>query len=244
MIDIPYIKDLLEIEMEDEKIAYLVQHYFDYICEHINVETTLEEEEISLENLDNPIDNPELTLFQEAIISAVACNLSTLGISISPTFFDTDCCNYFEDCLNRLTEFLNNVSNVTYLRQLLRIPEEEVADRELEFLLDHYTTYLTQLLPEVDVESPLFKQAVYLSVACHLFKTNPEIISTPTMYYVDEVRERFQIDFDKFGNTWCDLANSALADLKKRTFGYYGLRVFDRPGARTKYGVYGPNAGR
>ena len=242
MIDIPYIKEVLEVEVEDEKIAFLVKHYFDYICEHINVDTSLEEEEISLEALKNPIDNPSLTLFQEAIISAVACNLSTLGISISTTFFDT--CDYFENCLNRLTDFLNNVSNVTYLRQLLRIPEEEVTDTELEFLLNHYTTYLTQLLPEADVESPLFKQAVFLSVACHLFKTNPEIISTPTMYYVDEVRERFQIDFDKYGNTWCDLANSAIADLKKKTYGYYGLKVFDRPGARTKYGGYGPEAGR
>ena len=100
---------------------------------------------------------------------------------------------------------------------------------------------MSDIIPDVDVESPLFQQAVYLSVACHIFKTNPTAITTPVMYYVDEVREKFQIDFDKNKNTWCDLANAAINDLKKKTYGYYGLRAYDRPGARTKYGVHGPS---
>lgn len=60
------------------------------------------------------------------------------------------------------------------------------------------------------------------------------------MYYVDEVREKFELNFDKAGNTWCDLANAAINDLKKQTFGYYGIAAYDRPGARTKYNNYGP----
>ena len=88
IIDIPYIKQVFNIQIEDDKIAYLINHYFDYICEHLNVSTTLEEEEISLENLKIPIDNPvfpnnDITLFQETLMFAIACNLSTLGISNS-----------------------------------------------------------------------------------------------------------------------------------------------------------------
>lgn len=264
IIDIPYIKQAFNIQIDDDKIIYLINHYFDYICEHINVSTTLEEEEISLEKLENPIYNPifpndELTLFQETLMFAIACNLSTLGISNSYipeqiynkyiTFFDTDAqedyvltyCDIFNYCLDQLSSILNTDSNVGYLRRLLNISPEEVSDNEIEFLIEHYTKYLSDIIPDVDTESPLFQQAVYLSVACHIFKTNPTAITTPVMYYVDEVREKFQIDFDKNKNTWCDLANAAISDLKKKTYGYYGLRAYDRPGARTKYGVHGPS---
>ena len=88
----------------------------------------------------------------------------------------------------------------------------------------------------------MFKQALYMQVACHIFRTNPDIITSPTSYKVDEVAEWFDISFDKFKNTWCDLADAALSDLKKQTYGYYGLRAYDRPGARTKYGGYGPSS--
>lgn len=269
IIDIPYIKQILNTQIKDEKIAYLINHYFDYICEHINVDTTLEEEQISLEPLENPIDNPrfpndELTLFQETLILAIACNMSTVGISpdyISQelcnhyiSFFDTveqnddglyllTYCDVFKSCLEQLTNILNADTNVGYLRRLLNIPIEEVSNNELEFLIDHYTKYLSDIIPNVDTSSALFQQAVYLSVACHIFKTNPVAITTPVMYYVDEVREKFEIDFDKYGNTWCDLANAAINDLKKKAYGYYGLRAYDRPGARTKYNAYGPTGG-
>lgn len=263
IIDIPYIKKSFNIQTNDDKIAYLINHFFDYICEHINIETTLEKEQISLENIENPIDNPtfpndELTLFQETLIFAIICNLSTLGISNSYipneiyekyiTFFDTDAngeyvltyCEIFKNCLDRLTDKLQSSSNVEYVRQLFNILEENVPDREIEFLLEHYTKYFTELYPKADTESPLFEQAVLLSIACHLYKTNPTSITTPVMYYVDEVREKFELNFDKAGNTWCDLANAAINDLKKQTFGYYGIAAYDRPGARTKYNNYGP----
>jgi len=271
IIDIPYIKQALGIEIEDEKISYLLAHFFDYICEHINIDTTLEQEEISIQPLNTPILNPtfpndDLTLFQETLIFAIACNLSTMGISINNIsqeiyneyipFFDTSklsltedntqykitYCDIFDNCLQRLTDYLSTNSNVGYLRRLLDIDPDDVGDSEIEFLIEHYTKYLSDVIPNVDVKSPLFQQAVFLSVACHIFKVNPTAITTPIMYYVDEVRERFQIDFDKFGNTWCDLADAALSDLKKKTYGYYGLRAYDRPGARTKYGVHGPSS--
>ena len=36
-------------------------------------------------------------------------------------------------------------------------------------------------------------------------------------------------------------ANEDLANLKKKTYGLYGLYAYDRPGARTKYGYHGPS---
>lgn len=263
IIDIPYIKQVLGTDIEDEKISYLLKHFFDYICEHINIDTTLEEEDISLEPIDTPIYNPtlpndELTLLQETLIFAIACNLSNMGISINNisqdiyneyiTFFDTETqyeityCDIFDNCLQRLTDYLNTSSNVGYLRRLLDVDPVDVSNDEIEFLMEHYQKYLSDIIPDVDIESPLFQQAVFLSVACHIFKTRPEAITMPIMYYVDEVRERFQIDFDKYGNTWCDLADAAISDLKKKTYGYYGLRAYDRPGARTKYGAHGPSS--
>ena len=132
------------------------------------------------------------------------------------------------------------VLQAKYVRQLFNIPEDRVSDKEIECLVEHYAKYLSDLYPKADTTSILFEQAVLLSVICHLYKTNPTSITTPVMYYVDEVRERFELNFDKYGNTWCDLANAAINDLKKNTFGYYGLRSYDRPGARTKYNAYGP----
>lgn len=270
IIDMPYIKTVLDVNIEDDKIASLVQHFFGHICENLNIDTTLEEEEISLIPLENPDFNPnivqdDLTLFQEAIIYAVACNIDTLGISIVPisleiyehniTFFDTTTltlsenglynityCDLFNNCLKRLKEYLNDTSNVGYLRKLLRLHPDDVSDEEIEFLIEHYTDYLSNIIPNVDTSSPLFKQALYMQVACHIFRTNPDSIISPTSYKVDEVAEWFELAFDKFNNTWCDLADAALSDLKKQTYGYYGLRTYDRPGARTKYGGYGPSS--
>lgn len=269
IIDIPYIKTLLNIDIENESIAYLINHYFDYICEDINVDSTLEEEEISITELEPPINpsiDDNLTLLQEAIIYAIACNAEKLGISVTPIsqeiynnhipFFDTTnlvldeetntyiltYCDLFNSCLNRLKEYLNDTSNVGYLRRLLHLDNNDIGDNEIEFLIEHYTDYLSNIIPNVDTESPLFKQALYMQVACHIFRTNPDIITSPTSYKVDEVAEWFDISFDKFKNTWCDLADAALSDLKKQTYGYYGLRAYDRPGARTKYGGYGPSS--
>lgn len=269
IIDIPYIQKILKATNNEEAIKYFVNHYFDYICEHVNIQTTLEEQQISLENLEDPIENPnfndDLTLFQETLIFAIACNLSTTGISVPYisqeiydkyiTFFDVQelvlneftnqysltYCDLFQNCLKRLDNSLMLSTEVSYVRRLLGIAADAIEDKEIEFLIEHYKDYLSAIIPNVDTESALFKQAIYLSIACHLFKTRPEIVTAPIMYYVDEVRERFKLDFDKYGNTWCDLANAAINDLKKKSFGYYGLRAYDRPGARTKYGAYGPS---
>lgn len=259
LIDISYIKNVLQIEIEDSIINYLIDFYFNYICDHVDINTTLSEEEIYNNNLDIPVDNPNilndnLTVFQETVIYGIACHLQKMNISIIPVpqelineyseyFEDTNIltyCNLFDICLTLLTDYLNDTSNVGYLRRLLDLNPMDISDTEIEFLIEHYTSYFKELMPKVDEESPLFKQAVWLAVACHIYKTRPEIIITPTEYEVDEVREEFGLAFDKFGNTWCDLADAALSDLKKQVYGYYGLRAYDRPGARTKYGYHGP----
>ena len=262
IIDISYIKKVLGIEVEDSIINYLITFYFDYLCEHVNVDTTLEEEEISNDNITPSTENPNilkdnLTVFQETIIYGIACHLLKMNISITTVpqelideykeyITDQDTltyCNLFDICLKLLTDYLNDTSNVGYLRRLLDLHPNDISDNEIEFLIEHYTSYYKELMPKVDTESPLFKQTVWLSVACHIYKTRPEIIITPTEYEVDEVREEFGLAFDKFGNTWCDLADAALSDLKKQVYGYYGLRAYDRPGARTKYGYHGPTGG-
>ena len=60
---------------------------------------------------------------------------------------------------------------------------------------------------------------------------------------MDEVSETFGLNFDKFGNTWCDLADEAISDLKKYTYKNYGVKSFNRAGARTKYQKWGPTGG-
>ena len=233
IIDISYIKRALNVEVEDSIIKYLIDFYFDYLCEHVNVETSLDEQEILNDNLEVPIENPnisndDLTIFQETIIYGIACHLLKMNISITivpqelyneyielykqskEINYEIDTltyCDLFDICLNLLSDYLNDTSNVGYLRRLLGLYVEDISNDEIEFLIEHYTSYLKEILPKVD-----------------------------------EVREEFGLAFDKFGNTWCDLANAALGDLKKKTYGYYGLRAYDRPGARTKYGYHGPTS--
>ena len=55
IIDISYIKRALNVEVEDSIIKYLIDFYFDYLCEHVNVETSLDEQEILNDNLEVPI---------------------------------------------------------------------------------------------------------------------------------------------------------------------------------------------
>ena len=83
-----------------------------------------------------------------------------------------------------------------------------------------------------------------MQIACHIFKLKPNLIGSPKSYKVDEVRVTWTLNFDKEGNTWCDLAEEALADLKKKFYGKYGFVAWDRPGARTKYGYHGPGGQR
>ena len=75
IIDIAYIKDVLNAEVDDSVLSYLVKHFFNYICDHIKIVSTLQEEEILTTRLDTPI-NPniledDLTLFQETLIEIV-----------------------------------------------------------------------------------------------------------------------------------------------------------------------------
>ena len=47
IVDLSYIKNVLEVDVEDSQLQYLLHHYFDDICQKINVITTLIEQEIS-----------------------------------------------------------------------------------------------------------------------------------------------------------------------------------------------------
>lgn len=267
IVDITYIKNVLEVDIEDSQLQYLLHHFFDDICRKINVVTTLEEQEISDIALSTTYETPMLgyndtSLFQDTIIYGIACHLNQTNIpttslpqilyneyidklDLSTLSMDNEqyiitFCDLYNYCVQELNVFLNDESQVGYLRQLLNLQPEIVPDREIEFLITHYTQYLQEIIQGVDPESAYFKQALYLAIACHIFRTNPQAIISPTEYRVDETSEVFNLAFDKEGNTWCDLADAALADLKKKTYKNYGIKVFDRPGARTKYGAWGP----
>lgn len=269
IVDINYIRNVLQIDVDDSQLQYLLHHYFEDICEEINIETTLEEQSMSDIALATTDEMPMLgyndtSLFQDTIIYGIACHLSNIGIDVvqvpnvlyneyislldvstlsneGDTYIITFC-DLYKYCLSELKAYLNDTSQTGYVRRLLNLDPVIVNDREIEFLIDHYTNYLSEIVPDADTESVYFKQAVYMQVACHIYRTNPTAIIAPSEYRVDEVSEVFDLAFDKFGNTWCDLAEEALADLRKKSYRNYGIKVFDRPGARTKYHAWGPDA--
>lgn len=268
IVDLSYIKNVLEVDIEDSQLQYLLHHYFDDICQKINVITTLIEQEISDIAMASTDEAPMLgyndtSLFQDTIIYGIACHLNNIGITtkdipqviyneyiakmdISSLSLNDDgayeitYCALYDYCLTELNDYLNDESQVGYVRRLLNLDPDIVVDKEIEFLIDHYTQYIKDLMPDVDTTSIYFKQALYLSIACHIYRTNPQAIVSPTEYRVDETSEVFNLMFDKEGNTWCDLADAAMADLKKTTFKNYGIKTFNRVGARTKYNAWGP----
>lgn len=271
IIDISYIQSVLETEASESEIRYLIHECFDDICSKINVDTTLSQQDISdlvLSTSDIPRDlvNDETSLFQDTLIFGIACNLQKMDISITsiPSSlydemigkidtthmesedgkYNISFCDIYNACINELNTLLNDDSDVGYIRRLLNLHKDDIGDNEIQFLIDHYTNYLKETITDVDPESAYFKQAVYLSVACHIYRTNPSAIIMPTEYTVDEVSETFGLNFDKFGNTWCDLADEAVSDLKKVTYKNFGVKAFDRAGARTKYNAWGPTTGR
>lgn len=263
IIDITYIKTILNAEVDDSVINYLIKHFFDYVCKEVSLESSLEEEEILTTKLETSqipnILEDDLTLFQETIIYGIACDLISTGLLTTTNFQiqqkyqniveEPTYCNIFNYCLNQLDAYLNSMSDIQYIRTLFSLDINVISDDELAFLIQHYTNYLISYLvtkdtDEIDTTSPLFKQALYTQIACHIFKVNPTAIISPKSYKVDEVRETFVLDFDKNKNTWCDIANEDFANLKKKIYGLYGLYAYDRPGARTKYGYHGPGGRR
>lgn len=260
IIDPTYIQTVLNTEVDDSVINYLIKHFFNYVCNKTNLDTTLEEEEISTTKLDTPqipnILEDDLTLFQETIIYGIACDLTETGQLYTinediqakyPDIEEQTYCTIFNYCLEQLNAYLNSTSDIQTVRTLFRLDTYDISDDELAFLIQYYTNYLISYLPddqEIDTSSPLFKQALYTQIACHVYKINPTAIIHPKSYRVDEVRETFVLDFDKNKNTWCDIANEDFANLKKKLYGLYGLYAYDRPGARTKYGYHGPGGTR
>ena len=82
IIDPTYIKQILNTEVNDSVINYLIKHVFNNVCNEVQLDTSLEEEEIATVP-QPPTTNPhilenELTLFQETIIYGVACDLITI----------------------------------------------------------------------------------------------------------------------------------------------------------------------
>ena len=256
IVDIAYIKKVLNTEVDDSVINYLIKHFFNYICNEINIDSTLEEEEIATTNIDitviPDILEDDLTLFQETLIYGIGCELTEIGelITVNQDIQEkypdlTTYCDFFNNCLETLSMYLNSMSDIETIRRLFNLDINLINDDDLAFLIKYFTQYILSYLPddtEIDTESPLFKQALYTQIACHIFKTNPTAIIHPKSYKVDEVRETFVLDFDKNKNTWCDIANEDLANLKKKIYGLYGVYAYDRPGARSKYGYHGPKS--
>ena len=258
IIDVGYIKELLNAQVDDSVIAFLIKHFFSYVCSYAKIDSSLAEEEILTQNQETPI-NPniledDLTLFQETIIYGIGCELTEMGYleTINEQVQDkypkcSTYCDFFNNCLETLDAYLNETSEIHVVRRLFSLDEHLISDDDLAFYIQHFTQYLLAYLPEdeeIDTESPKFKQALYTQIACHIFRINPTAIVSPKSYKVDEVRETFVLDFDKNKNTWCDIANEDFANLKKKTYGLYGLYAYDRPGARTKYGYHGPGGNR
>lgn len=271
IIDISYIKQVLKTDANESQIKYLIGYVFKDICDKTNIETSLSQQDISDLSLTTSEDainlvNDELTIFQDTLIWGIACNLKKMDISITPITlvlynkvidkidvsniniadngrYDITFCDIYNAYIDDLNSLLDDDSEVSYIRRLLNLHREDIGDNEIEFLIEHYTNYLSEIITDVDVESPYFKQALYLSIACHIYRTNPIAIVSPTEYKVDEVSETFGLNFDKFGNTWCDLADEAISDLKKITYKNYGVKAFDRAGARSKYNAWGPTSG-
>lgn len=261
IINPTYIKQILNTDVNDSVINYLIKHVFTNVCNEVQLDTSLEEEEIATVP-HTPTENPniledQITLFQETIIYGVACDLINIkeqAIEIpqyllnyySNKVEEITFCNLYDYCLRELNDYLNSVSTVNYVRSLLFL-DNRVSDEDLAFLIEYYTEFLCSKLPEdseVDTNAWIFKQALYTQIACHIFKLKPNFIGSPKSYKVDEVRVTWTVNFDKKGNTWCDLAEEAFADLKKHYYGLYGFYAFDRPGARTKYGYHGPTSRR
>ena len=262
IIDSTYIQTILDTEVDNQVINYLIKHFFNYVCRETKLDSTLAEEELVTTELETPIENPniledDLTLFQETVIYGIACDLIRTGLMSDKItdeliqLYENDMeqvtyCNLFDYCLNELDVYLNTTSEVDYVRKMLFL-KPAITDEELAFLIQHFKGYLISCLPEdaqVDTDSWLFKQALLMQIACHLFKLRPNVIGSPKSYKVDEVRVTWTLNFDKEGNTWCDLAEEALADLKKKYYNKYGFVAWDRPGARTKYGYHGPGGNR
>ena len=261
IIDPTYIQQVLNVQVSEQVLNYLIKHVFNYICNKVGLESSLEKEEILTIEQD-PIENPnilenDITLLQETLIYGIACDLINTNeqvVDIPAYLFDfyqseietVTYCQLYDYCLNNLDELLNSTSQVDYVRKYLFL-DNRITDDDIAFLIQHYTNYLISYLPqnaEIDTDSWLFKQALLMQIACHLFKLKPNIIGTPKSYKVDEVRVTWTIGFDKEGATWCDLAEEAFADLKKKYYGLYGFIAWDRPGARTKYGYHGPRGRR
>lgn len=271
IIDVAYIRQALVIPetTPNSSIEYLIQHYYDYIVEMMNLVTTMEKEEISNTIIEQDITeeeliiNNKLTLFQQTLILGIACSLINMQIAIKDITnneyeyfiqnidlthlvieedkYILNWCILYSEYSDVLKKYSTNESTVDYVRRLLNLDPEIIPDTQIEFLLDHYTSLISEKLGEdADTTTEAFKEAVCLGIACQLFKTNPSAIIGPKEYEVGDVSESFDTSFTKSSDTWCDLYDSALNDLISSTEGVHGIKSFDRSGARVKYGYYGP----
>ena len=196
IINPTYIKQILNTQASDSTINYLIKHVFNYVCNEVQLDTSLEEEEIATVP-QTPTKNPnilenELSLFQETIIYGIACDLININeeaIEIpqyllnyySNKVENITFCNLYDYCLKTLNEYLNSISQVNYVRHLFFL-DNRISDDDLAFLIEYYTELLCSKLPEdtdIDIDSWIFKQALYMQIACHIFKLKPNLIGSP-----------------------------------------------------------------
>ena len=123
IIDVGYIKEVLNTEVDDSVIAYLIKHFFTYTCSYAKIDSSLTEEEILTINQETPL-NPniledDLTLFQETIIYGIGCELTEMGYleTINTQIQDkypeySTYCDFFNNCLQTLDAYLNETSEI------------------------------------------------------------------------------------------------------------------------------------
>jgi hypothetical protein len=178
MIDIAYIRQALQLPdtLLDSTITYLIKHYYEYLVEMMNLDTTMDKEGISTEIVkDNTIPedaliDSKLTVFQQTLILGIACNLSNMQISVRDisdteynyfiklidltniklnkegTKYILDWCILYNSYLAILKSFSTDYSTVDYIRRLFNLDPELITDSQIEFLLDHYTNLLKDKL--------------------------------------------------------------------------------------------------
>jgi hypothetical protein len=178
MIDIAYIRQTLQLPdtLLDTTISYLIKHYYEYLVEMMNLDTTMEKEGISTEIVkdntipENPLIDSKLTVFQQTLILGIACNLSNMQISINNINdieynyfiqhidltnikltddgirYILDWCILYNSYLAILKTYSTDYSTVDYIRRLFNLDDELIPDNQIEFLLDHYTNLVKDKL--------------------------------------------------------------------------------------------------
>ena len=129
--------------------------------------------------------------------------------------------------------------DVSSVRLLLRIEEEDVCDEDLEKYINHFILSTLERLglsakedPNI-LTNPLFEDAVQAGIACRLSLTDLDIIHSPSSYRVGNTEEDYKnTSFGNYGQipSWCDLYNDLILALSKQYASLQDIQTFRRRG--------------